>query len=208
MYARRRQQPSNFLILLLGMVSVLGCYLLWTGALSWLASAGDPAVEASREAQLAAQREATQSRILTRLPYIARPSNTPVPTCQIFYVNAEQGTIRECPAFSCERRETRAYEEQVCVYRRMTASADYPLGNEWYEIDLNADGAFRDLAYMHHSVLRALNPTARPSRTFTPLPTVTLTPSPSRTPTSDQIVPSPTLTPVPTITPTAARPSF
>ena len=55
-------------------------------------------------------------------------------------------------------------------------------GSEWYSIDLNPSTRRIELAYMHESIIEAVNPTPTPSitptpsNTVSPPPTVTLTP--------------------------------
>jgi len=204
---RRRSGPPSCIVLPGSILTVFICFLLWNGTLTWLDDVIDPFAAQTQSAVMA-----TQSAVPTRPAFLSAPTRTPVPACLTFYVFADQGTIRDCPDFSCERRDVRVYDQEVCVYGRAVPSDDYPTANEWYTIDVNPQGAFRDLAYMHFSVLKPRNPTPRPSQTFTPLPTVTLTPSPSRTPIQPTFTPTegqpPTETPLPTYTPTVVRPNF
>lgn len=204
---RRRSGPPPLVVIIAALVTVFICYLLWNGTLAWMDTMLDPF---GSQTQAAVQ--ATQSVVPTRPAFLSAPTRTPVPACQTFYIFADRGTIRECPDFACERRDVRVYDQEVCVYGKASNSDDYPTASEWYTIDMNPQGAFRDLAYMHDSVLKPRNPTPRPSATFTALPTVTLTPSPSRTPIQPTLTPTegqpPTSTPYPTVTPTVLRPNF
>lgn len=201
-----RANPPACFFIVAAVILVLGCYLMWNGLLEWFRAAGSPSVAATREA------EAQLSATPTRVPLLSGPTRTPVPACQEFEIWSADARVRECPALQCERRVVLYYEDKVCVYGRAEASEDYPEGQEWYVIDLNPNSAFRDLAYIHESVVRPVNPTPRPSRTFTPLPTVTITPSytPQPTSTPDNRTPTSTetLTPTPPITPTISRQQF
>lgn len=202
----RRSGPPRIVIVVLGMGLVFSCYLMWNGFIDFLEAGGDRNVAATQAA------ESRRDTPTFAPPTVnVGPSPSPYPSCINFEVWAASGTIRECPDFSCERRDTLYYEDQVCVYG-VAEDDDFFSADEWYLIDLNPNGAFRDLAYMHESVLRALNPTPRPSRTYTPLPTVTLTPTrvtdtpaPSATPNPQT---PPTATPTPPITPTLTRREF
>src|SRR5690606_28027777 len=116
---------------------------------------------------------------------------TPLPPCQWFEVTVERARYRACPSENndiCEARGSLELGTQVCVYERSKDNA------AWYVVELNPEGAFRDIVYMHESVIKAVDPTPTPTRTYTPLPTITLTPSDT---------PGPVLTPTPTLTPSA-----
>lgn len=179
---------------------------MWDGLLQWFRAAGSPVVAATREAQL--QQSITPTRFV-----LAVPTRTPVPECQVFEIWSADARVRECPDLQCDFRLMLYYEDRVCVYSKVQpGESDYPNAEDWYVIDLNPNGAFRDLAYIHESVVRPVNPTPRPTQTFTPLPTITITPSytPRPTDTPDLRTPTPTDTPSPTplITPTIPRREF
>lgn len=199
-----RTNPPACLMIVSAVVLVVGCFLLWNGVLSWVRAAGDPRVAATREAQIALS--ATPTRVVLNVP-----TRTAVPPCEEFEIWSADARVRECPSLQCERRVILYYEDKICVYGRAEAQTEYPDAQEWYVIDLNANGAFRDLAYIHESVVRPANPTPRPSQTFTPLPTITITPTwtplPSVTPDNR----THTLDPTPSSiipTPTIPRPAF
>lgn len=214
-YSRQRKTPNGCVILPTAVALVLACYLIWLGGLDWLENAGNPSVAATRQAENA---EATQTAIAppTLRSLLLGPTRTAVPECQMFFVDAERGYIRECPALSCEPREIVTYQRELCVYGEALQNEEYPDADEWYTVDLNPEGAFRDIAYMHRSLLSPLNPTPRPTRTFTPLPTITQTPSLTPPPTLPSPTPrysstpsaTPTITPVPSPSPTTFRIDF
>lgn len=203
-----RANPPACFIVVAAVILVLGCYLMWNGALQWFRAAGSPSVAATRGAL--AQLSATP----TRATLVFGPTRTPVPPCQEFEIWSADARVRDCPSLQCERRLLLYYQDKVCVYGRAEPDTDgeYPTAQEWYVIDLNPDGAFRDLAYIHESVVRPVNPTPRPSQTFTPLPTVTITPSytplPSSTPDNNTPTPTETPIPAPSLTPTIPRQQF
>lgn len=202
-----RSRPPSCLIILSAVVLVVSCYLMWNGVLEWFRAAGNPSVGATRQAQLELSATPTKVELLTG------PTRTSVPPCQEFEVWSADARVRDCPSLQCERRLVLYYEDAVCVYGRvLPGESEYADSEEWYVIDLNPNGAFRDLAYIHESVVRPTNPTPRPSQTFTPLPTITITPThtPMPTITQDARTPTPTdtLVPTPLITPTIPRREF
>jgi hypothetical protein len=121
-------------------------------------------------------------------------------------VTAAAGIVRE--GTSTESAVITQFREGtiICVLQRES-------GTEWYSIDLNPSTRRLDLAYMHESIIEAVNPTLTPSitptpsNTVSPAPTVTLTPTPIPSATAT-LFPSPTRdprltnTPLPTLTPT------
>lgn len=110
------------------------------------------------------------------------PSSTPIPECQDFVVTASNARVREAPNTESNTVTSFSQGEIICVLGRDPDS-------EWYTIDSDPSQFRMKLAYMHESVIQAVNPTPRPSRTPTPLPTVT--PAPTDTPTAT-LLPSPT----------------
>lgn len=171
----RSSGPSPVLVVLLAALLVLGCYYTWRGVLSFLEDRGNITAPATREAVATATAQAESLRLPPTLYFPA--TFTPLPPCQTFRVRVERAVYRECPSTDnrqCPVREVVTYGTELCVYGR---SPDNP---EWYVVELNPGGAFRDTVFMHQSVLEAVNPTPTPTRTFTPLPTVT--PLPSATP--------------------------
>jgi len=177
------------------------------GTANFMRTGGLGVVEATERAQIVSSATAVRvTRMATQEAVQARPSATPLPECQDFRVIVPNAIVRETPASNGAILTGYTEGTIVCVLARET-------GTEWYAIDQNPDTRRAELAYMHESVIEAVNPTPTPSitptpsNTFTPLPTVTNTPLPSATSTPR---PNPTATrdlrtpdtPVPTITPT------
>ena len=189
----RRQGPSGLLVMLIAAAIVFGGYFLYTGAVDWFQRDLIARETATREAQLT---QTELSIVEATRGFMPFPTNTPVPDCDFYYVNVSSAWVRTCPSLTCEAKDNKRNQIDVCVLGR-AASEDFPIYNnveEWFIIDLNEGLVFPDLGYMHESVLESRNPTPRPSATFTPAPTITLTPSPS--------LPTPTPAPGETYTPT------
>ena len=213
-----RSGPPTPLIIVIAIALVLGCFLLWLGTLRFL-NADDEGQQSAANAP----GDDSQSDGLVPT-FDLGPSPTPVPACQPYEVAVESALMRRCPDNSCDIRESLPFEATVCVYGR-AEHEDYTDSASWYVVDLNADGAFHDLVFMHESVLRPLEPTpiasptrlALPTITPTPTPSVSITPPfgnvipiPSVTPAPPNVRPSPTLIPPPPIrpSPTLERPAF
>ncbi|MBN2305939.1 MAG: hypothetical protein JXQ72_15765 [Anaerolineae bacterium] len=192
MSRRHRTGPSPLLIILVGALLVFGGYYVWMGFVSFLEDSGDITAPVTRQA-FATSTAAARPQI----PTVFNPATfTPLPPCQEFKVSVDRAVYRECPSQDnreCPIVEVVPYGTEFCVYARV------PNNPEWWVIELNPGGAYRDIVYMHESVLEPVNPTLTPSITFTPLPTVTAAPSDTPTPTPDR---SPTATRNPNITPT------
>lgn len=210
--SRHSSGPSPLLIVVIGALLVFGGYYVWIGFLQFLEDQGDITADVTREARITAT---AQSRQPVSLPTIYVPATlTPLPPCQNFYVSVERAVYRECPAQDdreCPVRDIILEGTELCIYDRV------PNNQEWYVVELNPGGTYRDLVYIHQSVVRASDPTLTPTITFTPLPTITAiptetvlpSPTPSRTPTLDPAVsptPSPTPTPPPSRTPSPTPP--
>ncbi len=182
------------LIVLVGALFVFGGYFVWRGFLSFLDDQGNITAQITREAFASAT---ARSAPVENLPTLYMPPTfTPLPPCQWFKVDVERAVYRECPSQNnrdCPIREVIPYGTELCIYSR---APGYP---EWYVVELNPDGAYRDTVFIHESVIEPLHPTPTPSQTFTPLPTVT--PAPTFTP-SPSVPPSDTPRPSATSTPT------
>jgi len=191
---RYRSGPSPLIVILVGALFVFGGYYIWTGFLSFLEDEGDITAQVTREAEASVTAQAAPA---LRLPTLyLPPSFTPLPPCQWFEVSVDRAVYRDCPSTDdrqCPIRDVVTYGTQLCIYARA------PGNPEWFIVELNPGGAFRDTVFIHESVVEALNPTPTITMTFTPLPTV----SPVPTDTPGPTVPaSPTLTPGITSTPT------
>jgi hypothetical protein len=197
----RRSGPSPLLVVLIAALLVFGGYFTWTGFLNFLEDRGDITAHATREAVASGTARAAPPVVFPS-PYMPA-TFTPLPPCQWFSVSAERAVYRECPSKDnqqCPIRETVEFGTQICVYSRVPGNA------EWYIIELNPGGSYRDTAYMHESVLKAVNPTSTPRPTVTPGPTVTPMPDlPTRTPAP---LPEYSPTPPPFTTPDPTLPNI
>ena len=186
------------MIVVIGALVVFGGYYIWIGFLQFLEDEGNITAQVTRQAFASATAQVGS----TLRPTIFMPATfTPLPPCQMFRVTAERAVYRSCPSQDnrqCPIVEVVPYDTELCVYSRA------PENPEWYVIELNPGGAYRDIVYMHESVLKPVNPTPTPSLTSTPLPTVS--PIPSNTP-LPTVPASPTATPNPQATPSPS-PTF
>jgi len=198
--------PPAWLIFLVGIALVFGAYYLWLGAQNFLRTGGRGVVEATERAVIVSTATA-ESFLPTRQP-TSPFTPTPVPECKLFMVSVPNARVRESPSESAATIDSLFQNAEVCVLDR--AAPD----SEWYVIDQNPATRRLELAYMHESVIQAVNPTPTPSRTPTPLPTVTATPSPTLTPVIPTLTPRSTDTrnpatpdtPTPTFTPSPTAP--
>ena len=132
------------------------------------------------------------------------PTFTPVPSCADFVVTVHTAIIRSLPSTNSRIVGAVDEGETVCVIAKEANS-------EWYILDDNPLTRRLEPVFMHEDIIRALNPTPTPTRTFTPSPTTspsptftkspTPTPLPSRRPNTQD---APSITPRPTITRTRA----
>ena len=200
-YGQRTGPPSWFVILL-GIAIVFGIYYMWLGIRGFMSS-GMTAVESTRQA--IEQVTATAERILQLETYAPSPlpTRTPVPPCQDFAVSVPSAIVRSQPTTRSGIVETLPQDETVCVIARH-------LESEWFVVDNNPLTRRLEPVYMHQNIIRPLNPTPTPSKTFTPAPTITpkptLTPSaaPSRPPADASPItasPAPSATVAPSQTP-------
>ncbi len=184
--------PPAWLIFLVAIALVFGVYYLWLGAQNFLRTGGQGVVEATERANIVAT--ATAESVLPTRELTPILSPTPIPECEPFVVIVPNARVRQSPSENSPIIDSYFENDEVCVLGR--AAPD----SEWYTIDQNPTTRRLELAYMHESVIQAVNPTPTPSSTPTPLPTVTATPSLTLTPVT------PTLTPHPTQTPNPATP--
>lgn len=194
----------------LGVTLIFGAYYIFQGATNFFRTGGMGIVEATQQAQIISTATAVRvTRMATQAVAALRPSATPLPECQDFRVIVPNAIVRETPASNGTIVTGLTQGTTVCVLSRVE-------GSEWYAIDQNPDTRRAELAYMHETVIEAVNPTPTPSitptpsNTFTPLPTVTNTPVPLPTDTPrpqpsatrDRRTPLASSTPIPTPTPT------
>jgi hypothetical protein len=198
--------PPAWLIFLVGVALVFGGYYLWLGAQNFLRTGGRGVVEATERAVIVAS--ATAERVIPTRLATTQFTATPVPECMTFIVSVPNARVRAAPSESSATITSYFANEEVCVLGR--AAPD----SEWYMIDQNPRTRRQELAYMHESVLKALNPTPTPSNTPTPLPTVTSMPTLTPSPVTPTLTPQPTETrdpstpdtPTPTLTPSSTPP--
>jgi hypothetical protein len=194
MYPRQSRSFPTWLAVIVALLLVFGGYYIWRGLMAFFESSGDitaPATYAAFANQTATVDAQTEVPTLD----FTQPLNittTPQRVCQDFRVKPVRARVRECPKETCGTITMPSQGMKICVFG---VASDDP---EWYEVNLKPDDPIPQIGYMHNSVLDPMNPTKRPTNTFTPLPTVTDVPSatPTRTP-----------TPLPTKTPNPAAPA-
>ena len=197
--------PPTWFVFLVGVALVFGVYYLVQGVQNFFRSGGQGVVEATERAGVVSS--ATAARVTQfqvggddSTPF---PSRTPVPECQNFVVSVPNAIVRDAPSSGGALLGSMLEGEEVCVLGREPET-------EWYAIDQTPGTRRLDIAYMHETVIRAVNPTPTPSRTptalatVTPLPTLSPTRTPSPQPTQPSATPNPALTATPqaTATPT------
>jgi hypothetical protein len=191
------------MVFLVGVALVFGVFYLWQGAQNFIRTGGLGVEEATRRAQII--ETATEEEVLATRPPTREMTPlaqaTAIPDCIEFRVIVPNAIVRSQPSSNASIVAGLTQGTGVCVLGQDT-------GSEWYTVDGNPDTRRRELAYMHETVIEAVNPTLTPSDTATPLPTVTPapltdTPTPEPTDTPD---PNATDTPRPTRTPTLTPP--
>lgn len=191
--------PPAWFVFLIGVAIVFGLYYLAQGVQNFIRTGGQGVTESTQQAVIVAS--ATAGRVAQFQPSTDTestpfPSRTPVPECQNFIVSVPNAIVRDAPASSGGLVGSLMQGEEVCVLGREPET-------DWYVIDRTPGTRRLDIAYMHETVIRAVNPTVTPSRTPTQLATVTPLPTsePSQTPTALPTVPSATPNPQTTQTP-------
>lgn len=189
--------PPAWFVFLIAVALIFGLYYLAQGVQNFIRTGGQGVTEATQQSVQVAS--ATAERI-TRLETAAEttpfPSRTPVPECQAFVVSVPNAIVRDAPSPNGGLLGSLNEGEEVCVLGREPET-------DWYVIDRTPGTRRLDIAYMHMTVIRAVSPTATPTRTPTPLATVTPLPTetPTRTPTPGPTAPPPTLAPLVSATP-------
>ena len=190
--------PPTWFVFLVGVALVFGVYYLGHGVQNFFRTGGQGVVEATERAVGVASATAgrvtqLQSGADERTPF---PSRTPVPECQNFVVSVPNAIVRDAPSSGGGLIGSLVEGAEVCVLGREPDT-------EWYVIDQTPGTRRLDIAYMHETVIRALNPTPTATRTPTALATVTPLPTeqPSRTPSPAPTVPTATPNPAVTATP-------
>jgi hypothetical protein len=200
--------PPAWLIFLVIVALVFGAYYMWLGIQNYLRTGGLGVAEATERANIIAT--STAERISALPTQTQPPSFTPVPECQAFVVSVPSAIVRDAPSPNAAIVTSLPQGTDVCVLGRDE-------GSEWYAIDSNPRTRRLEIAYMHETVINAVNPTPTITRTPTPLPTITSLPTltPSDTPipqptatidpdATDTLTPTPPPTLTPTLTPTTS----
>ncbi|HLU08160.1 MAG TPA: SH3 domain-containing protein [Oceanobacillus sp.] len=185
---RRGGGPPAWLVFLVAVALVFGAFYLYQGAQNFIRTGGLGIEEATERAQIISSATAERASP-THAGFTPRPTFTEVPECIEFRVSVPNAIVRETPSENGRLLDGLNQGETVCVLGREE-------GSEWYSIDRNPETRRVELAFMHETVIEAVNPTLTPSMTPTPLPTVT--PAPTDTP---SITPPPTDTFTPSVTP-------
>ena len=163
----QRSGPPSWFVILVGIAIVFGVYYLWVGLRNFMTSG----VSVSETTQQAIERSTATAMRIQEIVLNAPtplPSFTPVPPCQEFIVRVPIAIVRATPSLSGRIVEGLREGETVCVLAMLPDS-------EWYLIDQNARTRRIEQVYMHRDIIRAVNPTPRP--TATPIPTDTSTPN-------------------------------
>jgi hypothetical protein len=193
MYPGQSKNIPAWVVVVAGLLLVFGGYYIWRGVIAFFESNGNitaPATYAVSQKQTPTESQDDVGTLdFSQVAPVAAPTQR---VCQDFRVSVIRARVRDCPKDTCETISTPGQGTKICVY------GPVPQAPDWYEINISPDEPLPRTGYMHSSVLEALNPTKRPTQTFTPLPTVT--PLPSLTPTR-------TLTPLPSHTPNPAVPA-
>lgn len=179
--------PPGWMVMLIVIALVMGGFYLLQGAQNFLRTGGLGVQEATARAGFV--NTATAVRVTRRAtqPLTALPTATPIPECVDFRVVVPNAIVRESPSPNAALTTSFSSGEIVCVLGRA------PENTEWYMIDEDTATRRRELAYMHETVIDAVNPTPTPSRT--PLPSITPTPLPSVTPLPVSVTPTPAIPP-------------
>lgn len=187
-----------WLIFLVGIALVFGVYYVWLGIQSFLRSGGRGIIESTQNAAIIST--VTAAFIETGIPTL-RPTTTPFPPCEPFFVIVPNARVRAAPSDSGTIITSFFENDSVCVEGRVAPDS------EWYIIDWKPETRRVDIAYMHESVIAPKNPTPTPTRTvtpspsITPAPTLTLSPTPLITPTESPVAKAAdTRTPTQTVT--------
>jgi hypothetical protein len=206
----RQSKSPTWLVFIIAVALILGVYYLWQGFRTYLQSGGLGIMEATEQAQIGATATANRLQTLPQFESTRAATFTPIPECKQFVVNVPSAIVRESASTNAPIVTSWSQGTIVCMIDRA------PTDGEWYVVDGNPETRRIEFAYMHESVVEAVNPTPTPSRTptplstVTPLPTSTITRTPSPVPTAtvnprstatDTSTPTrtPTITPSPTV---------
>ncbi len=186
--ARRRDDGiPPWMLFLIVTALVFGAFYLWQGAQNFIRTGGLGVEEATRRAEIisTATTERLATRPATRAVTTPLAAATAIPDCTEFRVIVPNAIVRQLPSTNSPIVTGLVEGTGVCVLGQDE-------GSEWYTVDGNPDTRRREIAYMHETVIEAVNPT--PTATITPTPLPTVTPLPTNTATLSP-TPPPTDTP-------------
>ena len=162
-----RSGPPSWFVILLGIAVVFGLYYLWFGLRNFM-STGVTVVESTQQAIERHTATAVRIQEIAVNAPSPLPTFTPIPPCQEFAIGVREAIVREAPDTGSRIVGALKEGEIVCVIAALPNS-------DWYLIDDNPLTRRIDKVYMHRDIIYALNPTATPTITFTPMPTNTAT---------------------------------
>lgn len=189
--------PPAWFVFLIGIAIVFGVYYIGMGVQNFLRTGGRGVLESTQQAAPTA----TINFVRPTSSQGNLPTSTPVPTCSDFTVSVPNAIVRDNPHPNATIVTSYSQGQAVCVLGRPAPDS------EWYMIDMNPRTRRIETAYMHETVVEAVNPTVTPTRT----PTTTRTPTPTTTPTNTpipRVLPSSTPDPDVTNTPTPVPPTI
>ncbi|MCS7069944.1 MAG: SH3 domain-containing protein [Anaerolinea sp.] len=189
-----------WLVFLIAVALVFGGFYLVRGVQDFMRTGGLGVSEATARAQMISTATAVRVTRMATGGFTPLPTGTPIPECIDFRVSVSNAIVREQPSFNAPIVTSFNSGTEVCVLGRAEQNA------EWYIIDADRTTRRRETAYMHESVIEAVNPTATPTRT--PTPSRTPTPLPSVTPVPNLPTPVPSLTPTPVLDSRATLPGL
>ncbi len=201
----RQSGPPSWFVILIGIAIVFGAYYLWFGLRNFM-STGVTVVESTQKAIERHTATAVRIQEIAVNAPTPLPSFTPIPPCQDFAVGVPEAIVREAPDLGSRIVSALKQGQNVCVIAALP-------NTEWYLIDDNPLTRRIDRVYMHRDIVYALNPTPKPTATFTPSATDTASPTFTRrarpseaSGNATQQRPTPSATP--THSPSPTRPSI
>lgn len=181
--SRRGRGTPAWLIVLIAGACVFGFFYVIQGVQLFFRTGGLGVQEATQRAVVGETATAVRATERSTSGFTPQPTFTPPPECVDFRVTTDSGMVRASPGFNGLPVTSIRLGEIVCVLDKT---------GEWYIIDSNTETRRRELAYMHESILEAVNPTETPS----PTAPASATAAPSETPAV-----SPTVFRLSTVTP-------
>src|ERR1700741_1148011 len=118
---RGRDGLPAWLIFLVGIALVFGVYYVWLGIQSFLRSGGRGILESTRSAEIVST--ATAAFIETGIPTV-KPTTTPFPPCEPFYVIVPNARVRAAPSDSGAILTSFFMNDPVCVEGRVAPDSE------------------------------------------------------------------------------------